>query len=72
LGITEERAEELIQTLKPSYTTEEQEFVDEIKACLEEDGVISDREMRMLDRMRSRLGISEERGKEILRIVTKS
>ena len=72
LGMTEERAEELIQTLKPSYTTEEQEFVDEIKACLEEDGVISDREMRMLDRMRSRLGISEERGKEILRIVTKS
>lgn len=65
LGITPERASELMMELAPAFTPEEQEYADEIKACLEDDGIITDREMRMLDRMASRLGITESRAAEI-------
>ena len=40
------------------------EYQEELKACLE-DGTISDRERRLLDRLRKSLGISEERAKAI-------
>ena len=43
---------------------EEKEYQEELKACLE-DGTISDRERRLLDRLRKSLGISEERAKAI-------
>ncbi len=39
----------------------EQEYLDELKACLKDDGEISDRERRLLDRLRKSLGISEKR-----------
>ena len=63
LGITEARAKELEASVN-SMSDEEKEYQEELKACLE-DGTISDRERRLLDRLRKSLGISEERAKAI-------
>ena len=65
LGITEERAEVLeASLLKPELTEEEKEYLDEYKACIEE-GELSPKEIRLLNRLRMSLGISEERAKEL-------
>lgn len=70
LGISEERARELeASCTAPSFTEEEQEYADEIRACLEEGGCISDRERRLLNKLRISLGISEERANEIEALV---
>ena len=50
---------------KKELTTEEEEYLEELKACLEEDGEISSKERRLLDRLRNRLGISVERAEEL-------
>ena len=63
LGITEARAKEL-ETSVNNMSDDEKEYQEELKACLEE-GTISDRERRLLDRLRKSLGISEERAKAI-------
>lgn len=63
LGITEARAKELEASVN-SMSDEEKEYQEELKACLE-DGTISDRERRLLNRIRKSLGITEERAKEI-------
>lgn len=66
LGISEERAKELEESLKqPQLTTEEQEYFDEYKACLEDGNSISEKERRLLEKLRKMLGISEDRAKEI-------
>lgn len=65
LGISEERALELEESLKPSLTDDEKEYLEEYKLCLEDGGEISASERRLLDKLRNRLGISEERAKEI-------
>ena len=62
-GITDARAKELEASVN-SMSDEEKEYQEELKACLE-DGTISDRERRLLDRLRKSLGISEERAKAI-------
>lgn len=41
------------------------DYLEEYKLCLEEGGSISANERRLLDKQRNRLGISEERAKEI-------
>lgn len=65
LGISETRAKELeVQLAQPSLTDDEKEYADELKACME-DGSISDRERRLLNKLRVSLGISEKRAKEI-------
>ena len=65
LGITEERAEELELSLQTvQLSEEEKEYLEEYQACLEE-GEISSKERRLLDRLRDKLGISEERAREI-------
>lgn len=65
LGINEERAEELeASLLEPELTEEEKEYLDEYKACIEE-GELSPKEIRLLNRLRMSLGISEERAKEL-------
>lgn len=65
LGISETRAKELeAQLSQPSLTDDEKEYADELKACME-DGSISDRERRLLNKLRVSLGISEKRAKEI-------
>ena len=63
LGITEARAKELEASVN-NMSDDEKEYQEELKACLE-DGTISDRERRLLDRLRKSLGISEERAMAI-------
>ena len=46
-------------------TAEEQEYLDNLKVFLEDDAEITPRERKMLDRIRDKLGISEERAKEL-------
>ena len=65
LGISEEIAAELEKAAEEPYlTNEEQEYFDEYKAMLA-DGVIGNRERRTLERLRIKLGISEERADEL-------
>jgi len=64
LGITEDRAKELEASLsEPQLTEDEQEYLDMYREYAEEE--ISPRERRLLDKIRLKLGISEERAKEI-------
>ena len=67
-----EKLENLTATLStPTFNTglldNEQEYLDEYKLCLEEDGKISSKERRLLDRLREKLGISISRAIEIER-----
>ncbi len=65
LGISESRAKELEDALaNPSLTAEEQEYLDEYKSIVA-DGEITDKERKLLDKIRKMSGISEERAKEI-------
>ena len=68
LGISESRAAELEASVStPQLTDEEKEYLEAYReAC--EDGQISDKEHRMLNRLRDMLGITEERAIEIERI----
>lgn len=49
----------------------EQEYLDNIREFLEDDAEITPRERKMLDRIRKKLGISEERAKELEASLTK-
>lgn len=65
LGISEARAAEIEASVSaPKLTDEENAYLAEVKAILE-DGDIGPRERKSLERVRIRLGISEERAKEI-------
>ncbi len=65
LGISESRAKELEDALaNPSLTAEEQEYLDEYKS-IAADGKITDKERKLLDKIRKMSGISEERAREI-------
>ena len=65
LGITEERAKELEESLlAPALTDDEKEYLEEYKECAA-DGEITAKERRLLDKLRKMLGISEERAKEL-------
>ncbi len=65
LGLSEDRAAQLEATVSiPQLTSEEKEYLEEVRAMLE-DGEIGPRERKMLERRRIRLGISEERAKQI-------
>ena len=74
MGISEKRAEELEMSLSSQrmLTPDEQEYADEFKACLEDDGEISSKERRLLDKLRNSLGITPERAKEIEDNLTES
>ncbi len=47
------------------YTSQEQEYLDNLKEFLEDDAKITPRERKMLDRIRLSLGLSEERAQEL-------
>lgn len=65
LGITEERAKELEESLlAPALTDDEKEYLEEYKECAA-DGEITAKDRRLLDKLRKMLGISEERAKEL-------
>lgn len=49
----------------PRFTQEEENYMEEILFCLEEDGKISDDDRRYLERKRIKFGISVERASEI-------
>lgn len=60
LGISEERAKELEESLKPKLTEDEQEYLDMYKEYAEK-GEITEKERRRLDKFAMALGISEDR-----------
>ena len=64
-GISEERAKELEATLSaPQLTDDEKEYLEAFKdAC--EDGKVSDKQRRLLEKLRVMYGISEERAREL-------
>jgi len=69
-GISEERAKELEDFLtKPSLTADEQEYYDSIKEIIAEYGEITERDRKSLERIRKMSGISEERAREIEKMV---
>ena len=47
------------------WSKEEQGYAEEVKFCLEDDGVIDDSERRLLERKRIKFGISQKRAAEI-------
>ena len=64
-GISEERARDLEASCsKPQLNEDEQEYLELFKEYAA-DGEISERDRKMLYKMRDRMGISEERAKEI-------
>jgi len=64
-GISEERARELEEAcLNPQLSEDEKEYLEMCKEYAA-DGEISDRDRKMLNKMRDRMGISEERAKEL-------
>ncbi|MBD5335628.1 MAG: TerB family tellurite resistance protein [Bacteroides sp.] len=71
LGISAERAKELEASCDPTnFNQTEQEYADEIRAMLA-DGTISERERRLLNKLRMASGISEERADQIESIIKK-
>lgn len=62
--------EEVVSSDK--FTNEEEQFMEEVRHALEDDGVICDKESQYLERLRQRLNISEEKGKELLNEVLSS
>lgn len=56
---------ETVEADSAKVANNEQEYIDEIKACLADDGEISQRERRLLNRLRESLGISEQRAQEL-------
>lgn len=65
LGITPTRAKELEESLNaPKLTEEEQEYLDEYQAVVV-DGKITEKERRLLEKLRKMLGLTEDRVKEL-------
>lgn len=48
-----------------NFTSEEMEYLEEYEECLSEDGTISEKERRLLDKLASSLGISSERVQQL-------
>lgn len=55
----------------PQYTANEKEYIDSLRDFLEDDAEITPRERKMLDKIRVKLGISEERAQELEASLTK-
>ncbi len=64
LGLSEERALELMEMCLPKLTQDEQEYIELIKAIMV-DNEIPSTAMRLINRERTILNISEERAKEL-------
>ena len=66
LGISESRVKELeAMCTVQQLTDEEKEYLEEYKVCLNDGGIITASERRLLERVRKSLGISEQRAKEL-------
>ena len=66
LGISEERAKELEDSLQPQLTEDEQEYLEMYREYAEK-GDVTEKERRRLDKFANALGLSDERVKEIER-----
>lgn len=64
-NLDNKEADFLTQSDYNILTENEQEYLEEFKACLEEDNEISARERRLLDKLRIQLAIGERRAKEL-------
>ena len=65
LGISPERAAELEASLDtPALSDDEKEYLEEYKAAAV-DGVVSEKERWLLDKLKKMYGISDERAREI-------
>lgn len=70
LGITTHRATQLEQMYLPSFTTEEKEFIEEVRTVIDEDGELTNMSLRLLYKLATKLGISEQRAEELMNIAT--
>ena len=70
LGITAHRATQLEQMYLPSFTTEEKEFIEEVRTVIDEDGELTNMSIRLLHKLATKLGISEKRAEELMNIAT--
>lgn len=70
LGITTHRATQLEQMYLPSFTTEEKEFIEEVRTVIDEDGELTNMSIRLLYKLATKLGISEQRAEELINIAT--
>jgi hypothetical protein len=70
LGITTHRATQLEQMYLPSFTTEEKEFIEEVRTVIDEDGELTNMSIRLLHKLATKLGISEQRAEELINIAT--
>ena len=61
----EENSYTNVTKLSNTYSSQEQEYLENLKDFLEDDAEITPRERKMLDRIRQSLGISEERAQEL-------
>lgn len=71
LGVSEERAQEIIAMCTTTFSEEEQEYIDVLTDVMI-DGVIPDSTRRLLAREMKSLNITEERAKEIEEFVLKN
>ncbi len=71
LGVSEERAQEIIAMCTTTFSEEEQEYIDVLTGFMT-DGVIPDSTRRLLAREMKSLNITEERAKEIEEFVLKN
>ena len=70
MGISEARAKEIEALANPNALSKnETEYMEELKACIENDGVINDKERRLLNRLRIMLDITEERAAELEKMI---
>ena len=70
LGITTHRATQLEQMYLPSFTTEEKEFIEEVRTVIDEDGELTNMSIHLLHKLATKLGISEQRAEELINIAT--
>lgn len=64
-ALSDERISDTIINEKESPLNNEQEYIEEVRFCIEDDNEIDDKERRVLERFRIKLGISEDRAKEL-------
>ena len=70
LGITTHRATQLEQMYLPSFTTEEKEFIEEVRTVIDEAGELTNMSIRLLYKLATKFGISEQRAEELINIAT--
>ena len=58
-------------TISSTLTYKEKEFLNEVRFCIEDDGIINNSEQIFLNKTREKLGLTEERAKELQESILK-